>query len=72
MITNYEYEEINRNRKESENVWISKKKWKSLEERTADLEKQVQSQQKKVDAICDFRLERQKLLSKAGPKHHWD
>lgn len=71
MIINYEYEEINRNRKESENVWISKKKWKSLEERTADLEKQVQSQQKKVDAICDFRLERQKLLSKAGPKHHW-
>lgn len=64
--------EINRNRKESENVWISKKKWKSLEERTADLEKQVQSQQKKVDAICDFPLERQKLLSKAGPKHHWD
>lgn len=52
-------------------MWISKKKWKSLEERTADLEKQVQSQQKKVDAICDFRLERQKLLSKAGPKHHW-
>ena len=72
MIINYEYEEINHNRKESENVWISKKKWKSLEERTADLEKQVQSQQKKVDAICDFRLERQKLLSKAGPKHHWD
>lgn len=72
MIINYEYEEINRNRKESENVWISKKKWKSLEERTADLEKQVQSQQKKVDAFCDFRLERQKLLSKAGPKHHWD
>ena len=72
MIINYEYEEINRNRNESENVWISKKKWKSLEERTADLEKQVQSQQKKVDAICDFRLERQKLLSKAGPKHHWD
>lgn len=72
MIINYEYEEINRNRKESENVWISKKKWKSLEERTADLEKQVQSQQKKVDAIWDFRLERQKLLSKAGPKHHWD
>ena len=72
MIINYEYEEINLNRKESENVWISKKKWKSLEERTADLEKQVQSQQKKVDAICDFRLERQKLLSKAGPKHHWD
>lgn len=72
MIINYEYEEINRNRKESENVWISKKKWKSLEERTADLEKQVQSQQKKVDAICDFRLERQKLLSKVGPKHHWD
>ena len=72
MIINYEYEEINRNRKESENVWISKKKWKSPEERTADLENQVQSQQKKVDAICDFRLERQKLLSKAGPKHHWD
>lgn len=53
-------------------MWISRKRWKVLEKRIADLEKQVQSQQKKVDAICDFRLERQKLLSKAGPKHHWD
>lgn len=61
MIINYEYEEINRNRKESENVWISKKKWKSLEERTADLEKQVQSQQKKVDAICDFPARKTKI-----------
>ncbi len=52
-------------------MWISRKRWKVLEKRIADLEKQVQSQQKKVDAICDFRLERQKLLSKAGPKHHW-
>ena len=59
-------------RKESENVWISKKKWKSLEERTADLEVRVQSQQKKIDAFCDFWLERQKMLSKSGPKHHWD
>lgn len=53
-------------------MWISRKRWKVLEKRIADLEKQVQSQQKKVDAICDFRLERQKLLPKAGPKHHWD
>ena len=53
-------------------MWISRKRWKVLEKRIADLEKQVQSQQKKVDAICDFWLERQKLLSKAGPKHHWD
>lgn len=71
MIINYEYEEINRNRKESENVWISKKKWKSLEERTADLEVRVQSQQKRIDAFCDLWLERQKMLSKSSPKHRW-
>ena len=60
------------NRKEMRECGFQEKRWKVLEKRIADLEKQVQSQQKKVDAICDFRLERQKLLSKAGPKHHWD
>ena len=70
MITHEENKQ--QHREESENVWISKKKWKSLEERTADLEVRVQSQQKKIDAFCDFWLERQKMLSKSGPKHHWD
>lgn len=60
------------NRKEMRECGFQEKDGKVLEKRIADLEKQVQSQQKKVDAICDFRLERQKLLSKAGPKHHWD
>lgn len=50
-------------------MWISRKRWKVFEKRIADLEKQVQSQQKKTDAICDFWLERQKLLSKAGPNN---
>lgn len=53
-------------------MWISKKKWKSLEERTADLEVRVQSQQEKIEAFCVFWVERQKLLSKSDPKHHWD
>lgn len=52
-------------------MWISRKRWNGLEKRIADLEKQVQSQQKKVDAFYSLWLERQTLLSKAGPKHHW-
>ncbi|MBD5090049.1 MAG: hypothetical protein HDT30_14800 [Clostridiales bacterium] len=30
-------------------MWISKKKWQRLEKRIADLERQVQSQQFRVD-----------------------
>lgn len=30
-------------------MWISKKKWQQLEKRIADLERQVQSQQIRVD-----------------------
>lgn len=53
-------------------MWISKKKWKSLEERTADLEVRVQSQQEKLEAFCNLWIERQKMRSKASPKHRRD
>ncbi len=53
-------------------MWVSRKKREALEKRIADLELQVQSQQEKIDAFCGFWVERQKLLSKSGPKHHWD
>jgi len=32
-------------------VWISKKKWKQLEKRIADLEKKVQDQPKEIISI---------------------
>ena len=53
-------------------MWISKKKWEALEKRIADLELQVQSQQEKLVAFRNLWIERQKMRSKAGPKHHWD
>lgn len=53
-------------------MWISRRKTEAIEKRIADLESQVQSQQEKIDVFCGFWAERQKLLSKSGPKHHWD
>ena len=59
-------------KKGDEKMWISKKKWEALEKRIADLELQVQSQQEKLVAFRNLWIERQKMRSKAGPKHHWD
>ena len=53
-------------------VWISRKRWEAVEKRIADLELQVQSQQEKLEAFRNLWIERQKMLSKSGPKHHWD
>ena len=49
-------------------VWVSKKKWKELEKRVADLEGQVQSQpQEIIDAITE-RLLKQTTKS-IRPRH---
>ena len=53
-------------------MWISRRKADALEKRIADLELQVQSQQKKIDAFCNLWIERQKFLSKSSLKHHQD
>lgn len=58
--------------KAGEGMWISKRKLEALEKRIADLEQQVQSQQKKIDAFCEFvSSERRKALAKSGPVHRW-
>lgn len=59
-------------KKGDEGVWISRKRWEAVEKRIADLELQVQSQQKKLEAFHNLWIERQKMCSKSSPKHHWD
>ena len=51
---------------------FQRKNGNHLKKEPLTLKSKFKASRKKVDAICDFRLERQKLLSKAGPKHHWD
>ncbi len=53
-------------------MWISRRKADALEKRIADLELQVQSQQEKLETFRNLWIERQKFLSKSGPKHHQD
>ena len=59
-------------RREMRRVWISRKRWEAVEKRIADLELQVQSQQEKLEAFCNLWIERQKMRSKASPKHRRD
>lgn len=40
-------------------MWVSKKKWKALEKRVADLEKKVQSQPENIRKINLDRVSRQ-------------
>lgn len=51
-------------------MWISKKRWKELEKRVADLEEEVQSQPSKI--VEHIAKELRKNVAKSGPEHHWD
>lgn len=53
-------------------MWISRKRWEAVEKRIADLELRVQSQQEKLEAFRSLWIERQKMCSKASPKHRWN
>lgn len=53
-------------------MWVSRKKREVLEKRIADLELQVQSQQEKLETFHNLWIERQKMRSKASPKHRWE
>lgn len=59
-------------RREMRRVRISRKRWEAVEKRIADLELQVQSQQEKLEAFRNLWIERQKMRSKASPKHRRD
>ena len=49
-------------------MWISKKKWKALEQRVADLEKEIRSQPEKIARhVADIN----KRMSNSSPKHHY-
>lgn len=49
-------------------MWISKKKWKDLEKRVADLEGQIQSQpQEIIDAIAERLLNQ--MTKSIRPRH---
>ncbi|MCI9421069.1 MAG: hypothetical protein HFG32_13940 [Eubacterium sp.] len=50
-------------------MWISKKRFRNLEERVADLEKEVQRQPLEIiKVLSDIRKDE---MTKASPKHHW-
>lgn len=53
-------------------MWISKKRWKALEKKVADLEEQIQCQQEKVIFFLTLFAERQQLLSKSGSTRQKD
>lgn len=44
-------------REEAKQVWISKKRWEAMEKRIADLEREVQGQQKKLASLDDHIVE---------------
>ena len=50
-------------------MWISNKKWKELEKRVADLEKQVQDQPQEIIEIVSARL--MERMTKSSLPHHW-
>lgn len=51
-------------------VWISKKKWKQLEKRIADLEKKIQDQPKEIISIISQQQERQ-MAKSIHPRQKW-
>lgn len=61
-----------RDKKRDKKMWISRKRWEAVEKRITDLELQVQSQQEKLEAFRNLWIERQKMRSKASPKHRRD
>lgn len=52
-------------------MWIFKKKWKKLKKRVADLEGQVQSQQREITNIAKKLLE-MRLTKSVVHRHHYE
>lgn len=50
-------------------MWISKKRWRTLEKRVADLERKVQDQLIKEKAVMEKLLTLRQKLTESSPRH---